>query len=106
MSSRDGTFGIHLMDADGRNVRRITDKWSDLLAASPDGKYLLVVGRDLHILRTDGEYVRQVTHDELLEREADWHIPRSIVSVAPFGKHVGYWGWLKTLGTATGRTRR
>jgi Tol biopolymer transport system component len=90
-------YGIYVMDADGHNVR-----WLDtdvgighLLATSPDGKYLLIVGNDLHVLDTDGHHVSQVTDDEKLPRQGDWYIPRSILSVSPFGKHTTSWGWLK-----------
>ncbi len=96
-SQRDAGFDLYVMDADGRGVRRLdTDArvW-DLLATSPDGKYLLVARKDLHILDTDGRHISQVTDDELWPRQGDWHIPRSILPVSPFGKRHSYWGWLK-----------
>jgi len=88
-----------VMEADGSNVRRVAPDRGvgHLLAVSPDGKYLLIDGADLHVLDTDGAHVSQVTDDDLWPRRADWYIPRSILSVSPLGTHSGYWGWLKTL---------
>ncbi|MAF10758.1 hypothetical protein CMK11_09920 [Candidatus Poribacteria bacterium] len=99
ISQRDAGFWVYVMDADGRDVRRLdTDRGvGHLLGASPDGQYLLIDGADLHVLDTDGRHVSQVTDDDLWPRRADWYIPRSILSVTPFGQHLGYWGWLKTL---------
>ncbi|MBT3268751.1 hypothetical protein HN371_16470 [Candidatus Poribacteria bacterium] len=99
VSQRDPGIGIYVMEADGSNVRRVAPDRGvgHLLAVSPDGKYLLIDGADLHVLDTDGAHVSQVTDDDLWPRRADWYIPRSILSVSPLGTHSGYWGWLKTL---------
>jgi Tol biopolymer transport system component len=45
---------VYLIDADGSNLRRITPENGQFLAWSPDGRYLLVSGRSLYVIRPDG----------------------------------------------------
>jgi Tol biopolymer transport system component len=45
---------IWLMDADGGNQRRVTPEISQFVAWSPDGRYLVVSGHALFVIRPDG----------------------------------------------------
>ena len=42
------------MNADGTNQRRVTTESGQFVAWSPDGRYLLVSGHALYVLRPDG----------------------------------------------------
>ncbi|MGH9275671.1 MAG: TolB family protein [Acidimicrobiales bacterium] len=45
---------IWLIDADGSNQRRVTPEFGHFVAWSPDGRYLLVSGEALYVVRPDG----------------------------------------------------
>ena len=45
---------IWIMDADGGNQRRVSPEVGQFVAWSPDGRYLLVSGRALFVIRPDG----------------------------------------------------
>ncbi len=45
---------VWLMDADGSNERRVSTETGQFVAWSPDGRYLLVSGRALYVVRPDG----------------------------------------------------
>ena len=45
---------IWMMDADGRNQRRVTPESGQFVTWSPDGHYLLISGRTLYVVRPDG----------------------------------------------------
>jgi TolB protein len=45
---------IWLMDADGSNERRVTPEFGQFMTWSPDGRYLLVSGFSLYVIRPDG----------------------------------------------------
>ena len=45
---------IWLMDADGANQRRVTPEIGQFVAWAPDGRYLLISGRALFVVRPDG----------------------------------------------------
>ena len=45
---------VWLMDADGANQRRITSEAGQFVAWSPEGRFLLVSGRALYVVRPDG----------------------------------------------------
>jgi Tol biopolymer transport system component len=53
-----GDIGEHhdiwIMDADGSNQRRVTPEFGQFAAWSPDGRYLLVSGYSLYVIRPDG----------------------------------------------------
>ena len=55
---RTGDIGPHhdiwLVGADGSNLRRVTPEFGQFVAWSPDGKYLLISGTSLYVVRTDG----------------------------------------------------
>jgi Tol biopolymer transport system component len=45
---------VWLVDADGTNERRVTPEFGHFVTWSPDGKYLLVSGYSLYVIRPDG----------------------------------------------------
>ncbi len=45
---------VYLVDPDGSNLRRVATDHGQFLAWSPDGRYLLVSGHSLHVIRPDG----------------------------------------------------
>jgi Tol biopolymer transport system component len=45
---------IWIMDADGGNQRRVTPESGQFVTWSPDGRYLLISGRTLYVVRPDG----------------------------------------------------
>jgi Tol biopolymer transport system component len=45
---------VWVMNADGSNLRRVTTETGQFVAWSPDGRYLLVSGRALYVVRPDG----------------------------------------------------
>ena len=45
---------IWIMDADGENQRRVTPEAGQFVTWSPDGRYLLISGRALYVVRPDG----------------------------------------------------
>ncbi len=51
---QDAHRDVWLMDADGANQRRVTPELGQFVAWSPDGRYILVSGRALYVVRPDG----------------------------------------------------
>ena len=51
---RDYHRDIWLMDPDGSNLRRVSTETAQFVAWSSDGRYLLVSGRALYVVRPDG----------------------------------------------------
>jgi Tol biopolymer transport system component len=53
-----GDVGPHhdvwVVNADGTGLQRVTSEFGQFVAWSPDGKYLLVSGYDLYVIRPDG----------------------------------------------------
>jgi Tol biopolymer transport system component len=45
---------IWIMDADGSNQRRVTPEFGQFVAWAPDGRYLLISGYSLYVIRPDG----------------------------------------------------
>jgi Tol biopolymer transport system component len=45
---------IWIMNADGTNQRRVTPESGHFVTWSPDGRYLLISGRSLYVVRPDG----------------------------------------------------
>ena len=67
---------VWVMGADGADPRRVTAEAGQFLAWSPDGRYLLVSGRALYVIRPDGTgrlEVRASGIDLPLGGIPDWH---------------------------------
>lgn len=45
---------IYVMNADGSNLHRVSTEFGQFVTWSPDGKYLLVAGFHLFLIRPDG----------------------------------------------------
>ena len=43
-----------MVNADGTGLHRVTSEFGQFVTWSPDGKYLLVSGYDLYVIRPDG----------------------------------------------------
>lgn len=50
----DEHHDIWVMDSDGGNQRRVTSEFGQFVTWSPDGRYLLVSGYSLYVIRPDG----------------------------------------------------
>jgi Tol biopolymer transport system component len=50
----DEHHDIWLIDPDGGDLRRVTPEFGHFVAWSPDGRYLLISGYALYVVRTDG----------------------------------------------------
>ena len=61
---RTGDIGEHYdiwtIDADGSNLRRVTPEFGQFVAWSPDGRYLLISGYALYVVRPDGTGRREL----------------------------------------------
>jgi Tol biopolymer transport system component len=65
-----------LMNADGSNQRRVTPEGGQFVAWSPDGKYLLISGHALYVVRPDGTGRLELRADGItlpLGGIPDWH---------------------------------
>jgi len=78
-SERDGNLGIYVMDADGKNIRRLTDDSSADLgpAWSPDGRRIAFCSwRDgngeMYVMDADGKNVRNLTKHPMSDWEPAW----------------------------------
>ena len=75
-SDDDEHHDIWLIDPDGSNLRRATPESGQFVAWSPDGRYLLVSGRALYVIRPDGTgrlELRAEGIDRPLGGIPDWH---------------------------------
>ena len=69
-SSRDGNLEIYVMEADGRNVRNLTNhhSWDAWPTWSPDGQRIVFASKrngilaDLYVMDADGKNTRQLTN--------------------------------------------
>jgi len=79
-SSREGTFDIHVMKSDGREVRRLTKSPGFNLRPtwSPDGQHLAFTSNrdgsyEIYVMKADGSDVRRVTENAERDDYASWH---------------------------------
>jgi Tol biopolymer transport system component len=87
-STRHGNYDIHLMKADGSNVRRLTDNpLQDIRPRfSPDGKRIAFTSHrdgnyEIYIMDTDGSNVRRLTSHPERDDYPTWH---------PDGKRIAF----------------
>ena len=104
-SFRNGPGGnrdIYVMDADGGNQQRVTQNpsrdWNP--SWSPDGKRITFVSNreddgnhEIYVINTDGNDPRNLTNHPDDDTVPAWSNP--VLSVAPAGKILTTWGWLK-----------
>ena len=107
-SERDGNKEIYVMDADGRNQRRLTKNrhqdWEP--SWSPDGKRIVFASpragnKKIYVMNANGaRHIGRLTKDRGENSDPAWFDPAFAVEVAPFavapaGKKLTMWGWLK-----------
>ena len=92
-----GNYDIYLMDAEGTNVRRLTEDPSNeiLPVWSPNGQKIVFSSdregnSDIYMINADGTNLRQLTN----HLADDWG-PTVALSVSPVGKRATIWGRLK-----------
>lgn len=79
VSNRDGNYEIYVMDADGKNLQRVTrDSGTDIDPVwSPDGQWLAFASdRDgdfeIYIVQVDGSGLRQLTENDADDLKPAW----------------------------------
>ena len=102
---------IYVVDADGKNLRKLdpNNQGGWYPSWSPDGKRIVFVSHragnyEIYVMNADG--ARQVgrrTKDGSDDTDPAWFDPAFAVEVAPFavapaGKKLTMWGWLKQVG--------
>ena len=99
-SSRDGNPEIYVMDADGENLRRLTNnRHVDTLPSwSPNGERIAFVSHrdgnpEIYVMDTDGGNLQNLTNNPHSDYGPAWFVPA--FAVAPAGKKFTMWGRLK-----------
>ena len=89
-----GNYDIYIMNADGKNIRRLTKDPSDeiLPAWSLNGQKIIFSSNragnsDIYMINADGTNLRQLTNHPA----EDWG-PTVTLSVSPVGKRTTVWG--------------
>ena len=99
-SRRDGNSEIYVMDADGKNQRNLANNRDDDWWPSwpPDGKRIVFVSErdgnsEIYVMDADGGNQRRLTNNPHGDGGPAWFGPA--FAVAPAGKTLTIWGWLK-----------
>ena len=108
VSSREGNWEIYVMNADGKNQRRLTRTPAHDWHPSwlPDGERIAFVSHrdgnyEIYTMNVNGvRQIRRLTKDGSDDTHPAWFDPAFAVEVTPFavapeGKKITMWGWLK-----------
>ena len=100
-SKRDGNYEIYVMNADGKNLRRLTnsnsiDVWPSW---SPDGQKIFFVSapdesEEIYVMDADGKNPLRLTNNNASDRMPNCLDP-AVRPVSPAGELRVKWGWIK-----------
>ena len=94
-----GEWDIYIMDADGSNVKKLTEHLAgDLWPTwSPDGERIAFMssrdGYDIYVMDADGSNVKRLTDNPAYDGEPSWF--SSSYAVEPAGKLKSIWALIK-----------